>query len=275
MHFSKKRVASLSGLIAVTSLLIVMFVAFAGPGDTVKHVVWSETCVDTFDISVDNNAGISEATCWMWATKTPTPTPTGTLTPTVTRTSTSTITSTPTITNTPTGTLTPTVTRTSTSTITSTPTNTNTPTMTPTLACGLLTVANYSFSGNELRMDIYSYDRYQYLYLSDDYLTWPYLPQGNAVDKFSIDGIDYYLGDDYDSPTIGITNGHIDVAPVTAWIATFFDPLHPGNYSTSLTFNETCVKSATITIPTPTSTPTPTPTSTPPPTPTSTQPPFG
>jgi hypothetical protein len=182
----------------------------------------------------------------------PTPTTTTTVTPTTTVTRTLT----------PTTTLTPTV--------TSTSTITRTPTVTPTPSCSNITITNAAFYGAipvRINVNVRNLNPTT-VYLTGSTLNWTdaYHP-GQYVDQFRWNGTRYYAGNDYDPPTT--SNPAMGTRPLPSgstyqWYTTFGGiPAGQGlsgTFTVTLTFDNVCVVSTTLTRTAPTATPTRTPT---------------
>jgi hypothetical protein len=195
-------------------------------------------------------------------TFTPTVTPTSTETPPPTETPTPT--DTPTMTPSSSPTLTPTPTRTPTTTLT--PTITRTPTITPTPSCANISLTALSISADRLNGTVRN-NNVAPMALTSTTLTWTAAYPNQYVNYFSFTGLQYYGGDDYDSPTSASSSIVMGAGGSTAsWQADFNNVPGGmglnGTFTLSLTFDGRCPISRTVTRTAPTATLTRTPTAT-------------
>ncbi|MEJ2013569.1 MAG: TadE/TadG family type IV pilus assembly protein [Anaerolineales bacterium] len=163
---------------------------------------------------------------------------------------------------------------------TPTPTSTSTPTATATVDCTNLSVGSYFTSGNGLYMWMYNGNP-RTIFLTGSNTNWNEMSAGMFVNQLQFNWTPYYSGDDYSSST---TEGPAVPASFpqgpgswTYWYADFGGVPGGqlfGNYSTTLTFDNSCNISAALFVATPTVTPTFTQTPTPTRTPTITQTPI-
>ncbi|HEX9978805.1 MAG TPA: TadE/TadG family type IV pilus assembly protein, partial [Acidimicrobiia bacterium] len=205
-------------------------------------------------------------------TFTPTVTPTSTETPPPTETPTPTDTPTVTPSSSPTPTRTPT--RTPTTTLTAT--TTLTPTVTPTPSCANLSLTALSISADRINGTVRN-NNVAPMALTSTTLTWTATYPSQFVNYFRFNGVQYYGGDDFDSPTSASSSIGMGTGGATAaWQADFTNvPTGmglDGTFTLSLTFDDRCTISRTVsrTAPTATLTLAPTATRTPTVTPTRT-----
>lgn len=164
---------------------------------------------------------------------------------------------------------------------TATPTTTLTPTATPTIDCSAIDALSYYRSGNRLYMLVRNSNA-RTIYLTDSSTDWEELSVSEYFDRSLFNTVQYYGGNDYDSPT-NAGPGSPSSFPhppftLTLWQADFANVPGGqiyGDYATTLTFDYICNVSANISYDPPTATPTPsdTPTPTITPTPSNTPPP--
>lgn len=156
---------------------------------------------------------------------------------------------------------------------TPTPTNTPTVTVTPTPDCSNIVVNGFYRSGDKLRMIVRN-NNPNTIHLTGSNTNWEELSPSEFFNEARYSFVQYYPGDDYDSPTsAGPGNPssfpHGPFAQLL-WEADFDNVpggLIYGDYSTTLTFDYICNVSASVSYAPPTATPTatqtPTPTTTP------------
>ncbi len=158
---------------------------------------------------------------------------------------------------------------------------TPTPTVTPTVDCNAIEASFYSASGNQLSMWVRN-NNPRTINLTNSHTNWNEMSIAHNVDQLQYGWVQYYPGDDFNSPTIrgpAVPSSFPHPAnAVIIWAADFNNTPGgelTGDFDTTLTFDGVCLVSSSITIPTPTNTPTVTHTPTPTPslTPTNTPPP--
>jgi len=147
--------------------------------------------------------------------------------------------------------------------------HTPTPTVTPTIDCNAISVNQYYTSGEGLYM-LVTNNNPQTINLTNSHTNWNEMSVAHNVDQLQYDWVQYYPGDDFDSPT---NRGPADPSsfphpPSVSkyWAAGFNNTPGgelTGDFDTTLTFDSVCLISSSITIPTPTTTPTTTNTPTP------------
>jgi len=150
-----------------------------------------------------------------------------------------------------------------TNTPTQTPTNTATATATQPSSCSDIYISSMWISGDDVVADVLN-NNAAAATLTDTSFTWEELSGSMYVDWFRF-GVQYYNGDDNSSPTVVSGSGVSFPGSSSQTWRTDFDgePYEPinGNYALTLTFDVpgagTCVTSDSITMPTPTATPSP------------------
>jgi hypothetical protein len=151
-----------------------------------------------------------------------------------------------------------------------TPTITTTPTLTPTLDCTDLVPGGYSVSGEDLYFLVLNSNP-RTVHLTGSNTGWNEMAANHYVNQMQFNWSTYYPGDDYDAPTIvGPASPSSFPHPAGTWIYWYADFNNTpggklyGNFNTTLTFDNICTVSQSLTIntPTPTSTATITPTPT-------------
>jgi hypothetical protein len=169
---------------------------------------------------------------------------------------------------------------------TATPTVTLTPSVTPTLDCTNLVPGSYYVSGENLYFTVLNANP-RTIYLTGSTTGWNKMAPSHFVNQLQFNWSQFYPGDDYNSPTTaGPANPAAFPHPAAAWVYFWADFNNTpggqlyGDFNTTLTFDYVCDVSQSLTINTPTATPTATntptptitytPTLTPPPTSTST-----
>ena len=181
-------------------------------------------------------------------------------------------TATTTLTTTPTASPTTTVTRTVTPTTTPTVTPTVTPTLTPTPNCSNITITTSAIpAANPIRINVSVRNtNAQTVYLTGSTLDWTdaYHP-AQYVDQFRWNTVRYYAGDSFDPPTT--SNPAPGTQPLPSgstyqWYTTFGGVPGgmglDGTFTVTLTFDDSCTVSTTLSRTAPTATSTLTPTAT-------------
>ncbi|MES0340543.1 MAG: hypothetical protein ABUK15_10875, partial [Anaerolineales bacterium] len=159
--------------------------------------------------------------------------------------------------------------------------HTPTPTVTPTIDCNAIAVSQYYTSGEGLYM-LVNNNNPQTINLTNSHTNWNKMGVAHNVDQLQYGWVQYYPGDDFNSPTIrgpAVPSSFPHPPGISKYWAADFNNTPggelTGDFDTTLTFDGVCLVSSSITIPTPTTTPTvtntPTPTETT--TPTNTPPP--
>ncbi|MEA1977845.1 MAG: TadE/TadG family type IV pilus assembly protein [Chloroflexota bacterium] len=146
---------------------------------------------------------------------------------------------------------------------------TPTPTVTPTIDCNAITVNQYYTSGEGLYM-LVTNNNPQTINLTNSHTNWNEMSVAHNVDQLQYGWMQYYPGDDYNSPTIrgpAAPSSFPHPPGVSKYWAADFNNTPggelTGDFDTTLTFDSVCLVSSSITIPTPTTTPTTTNTPTP------------